>query len=77
MCNLECDTCLHSNRCTHFEQMSENYHNKCENYIDSSPDIENEEIWNELSYNKYTDNLFDYVEDSEDVEYSQDYKEDN
>jgi len=57
--------------------MSENYHNKCENYIDSSPDIENEEIWNELSYNKYTDNLFDYVEDSEDVEYSQDYKEDN
>ena len=29
------------------------------------------------SYNKYTDNLFDYVEDSEDVGYSQDYKEDN
>jgi hypothetical protein len=81
MCDHECDTCLHSENCTHFEKQSENNFRNCDNYQDLNPDnyiengIANEcevtDIWYELSYYKYTDGLFDYVQD-----YVQDYAED-
>jgi len=67
MCDHECDTCLHSENCTHFEKQSENNFRNCDNYQDLNPDnyIENDvtDIWYELSYYKYTDGLFSYIED--------------
>ena len=70
MCNFECDSCLHSNRCTHFEQQLDNEFANCHNYLGTSPDdycVEDENgfYWLELSYYKYKDNLFDYVLDTE------------
>lgn len=68
----ECNLCIHRETCTPFEKQFDNMIYTCENFVDidfefdcSSDGYANKEGWKEFSWNKYTENILDYGEESD------------
>ena len=66
-----CNQCVFQELCTPWEKLLNNItNNQCDNFIDinnfDQDELEEDEdgyTWKEMSWNKYIDTLFDYVED--------------
>ena len=65
-----CDQCIFIDLCSRWEQSLNNSDNLCNNFVDTDnyiDDLEEDEdgyIWAEMSWNKFCDNLFNYIEDN-------------
>lgn len=60
-----CNECIFENRCSTWEKLFYNYEYLCNYFIDIDCILyELDNQWHEMSWNKYTDNLFDYIEDT-------------